>query len=156
MSTVRQTKIANLHPNRRGLIVEFKIIKLEAARTVKNRRDGSTHRVADILVGDETGCILLTLWDDNIAQVQEGKVFRITNGQTGLFQERLRLSLGPKGELQPSTVVISEVNTENNLSMVRHAQKDNRRGHGRRDSDRSHPVRRRKGFKWTRVEENSS
>lgn len=151
MSTLRQTHIADLQPNRRGLVIDFKVLKTEAPRTVTNRSDGSSHRVADVLVGDSTGCVLLTLWDNDITRATVGSVLRMASGQTGFFQGRLRLSLGRGGSLQPSTATISEVNTERNLSVAVHPAQDPSRGRGRRDDDRGPPIRRTKGFKWSRI-----
>jgi replication factor A1 len=151
LSTQRQTHIADLQPNRRGLVIDFKVLKTEAPRTVTNRSDGSSHRVADVLVGDSTGCVLLTLWDNDIALAQVGSILRMTSGQTGFFQGRLRLSLGRGGALQPSTTSITEVNTERNLSIAVHPAQEASRGRGRPGDDRGPPIRRTKGFKWSRI-----
>ena len=105
-------KLANLQPYQRGITFSFKVVKTEAVRKVQSRNDGSNHRVADVLIGDETGVMLLTLWDDDIAKVEEGKSFRVVGGQSGLFQGRMQVSLGRSGKLEPSEQEISEVNTE--------------------------------------------
>lgn len=155
VAAVRQTKIATLQPNRRGLVVEFKLLKIKEVRTVKSRRDGSTHRVADILIGDESGSIILTLWDEAIERIEEGKVFRLMGGKTTLFQGRLQLGLNPSGKIEISTTEIPTVDTTNNLSQAHQA---NPRGHkrsDRRSSDQRPQIRRTKGFYWTRIKRNS-
>jgi hypothetical protein len=91
------------------------------------------------------------LWDNDITRATVGSVLRMSSGQTGFFQGRLRLSLGRGGSLQPSTATISEVNTERNLSVAVHPAQDPSRGRGRRDDDRGPPIRRTKGFKWSRI-----
>jgi len=58
------------------------------------------HRVADALVGDETGCVVLTLWDDNIDKVNEEATLQITNGYVNLFRGNMRLNIGRYGSFQ--------------------------------------------------------
>jgi len=86
-------------------------------------RDGSAHKVCDALVGDETGVVYLTLWDDNIAKVNEGDSIRVENGYVTLFKGNIRLNIGKYGKLdmakEPLTV---EVNTENNVSSKAYEQ----------------------------------
>lgn len=155
MSKSQVLKLANLRPYQRGITVDFKVLKTEAVRKVQSRHDGSNHRVADILIGDETGVMLLTLWDDDIALIENGKVFQLANGQTGLFQDRLQLSLGRNGKLEPSTTNIPEVNTERNHSTKPHSTPKDQKGRKKPHDRRSPPVRRTRGFKWSRVEQKS-
>ena len=110
-------KIEGLTPRSRRVNVIVKVVSKSQVRDVTSRRDYSVHRVADALVGDETGCVYLTLWDDNIDSVKEGDSVSIKNGYINLFKNSMRLNIGRYGSfevLEEST--ISEVNTENNLS----------------------------------------
>ena len=155
MSDTRAQKLANLQPYQRGITINFKIIKTEAVRKVQSRQDGSNHRVADVLIGDETGIMLLTLWDDEISTVENGKAFRIVGGQSNLFQGRLQVSLGRSGKLEPSDQSISEINTERNLSSKPRNPPSGAKGKKRPDSRRDTPVRRTRGYKWSRIERKS-
>jgi replication factor A1 len=155
VSDTRVQKLANLQPYQRGITINFKVIKTEAVRKVQSRSDGSNHRVADVLIGDETGVMLLTLWDDEISTVENGKAFRIVGGQSSLFQGRLQVSLGRSGKLEPSDQSISEVNTERNLSSKPRNPPSDAKGRKRPDSRRDTPVRRTRGFKWSRIERKS-
>ena len=115
-------KIEELTPNSRGVNVIVKVVSKGEARDVMGR--GGQHRVADALVGDETGCIYLTLWDENIDQIGEDETISITNGYVNLFRGNMRLNIGRYGSfevLDEST--IEEVNTENNLSQKRYEQR---------------------------------
>ncbi len=81
------------------------------------RRDGAAHRVSDALVADETGCIYLTLWDDNITKVNEGDMVSVKNGYINLFRGNMRLNIGRYGTLEVSDQALAgEANTENNKS----------------------------------------
>jgi len=70
----------------------------------------------DALVGDETGCLYLTLWDDNIDKINEGDTVTINNGYVSLFKGSMRLNIGRYGSFKPAEAPIAEVNQANNLS----------------------------------------
>lgn len=135
-------KIEELTPNSRGVNVVVKVVSKGEARDVMGR--GGQHRVADALVGDETGCIYLTLWDENIDQINEEETINITNGYVNLFRGNMRLNIGRYGNfkvLEEST--IEEVNTENNLSQKRYEQRRRfRPGQSRYGGRRSYQRRR--------------
>src|SRR5512137_353300 len=86
-------------------------------------RDGSPHKVSDALIGDETGVVYLTLWDDNIEKVNDGETVRVENGYVTLFKGNIRLNIGKYGKLEPAqTPLAAEVNTENNVSSKAYEQ----------------------------------
>jgi replication factor A1 len=69
------------------------------------------------LVGDETGCVYLTLWDDNIEKVNDGDTIKVGNGYVSLFRGNMRLNVGRYGTLEVAKEALAgEVNTENNMS----------------------------------------
>jgi len=115
-------KIEKLGPNSREVNAIVKVVSKSEVRNVTGR-DYSVHRVADALVGDETGCVVLTLWDDNIDKVNEEATLQITNGYVNLFKGNMRLNIGRYGSLQIlKESPITKVNTENNLSEKRYEQ----------------------------------
>ena len=73
-------KVGDLTPNSREINVIVKVASKGQTREVPSGRDYSIHKVADALVGDETGCVYLTLWDDNVSKVNEGDMIGIKNG----------------------------------------------------------------------------
>jgi len=116
-------KVGDLTPNSREVNVTAKVVSKSEVRNITSRRDYSTHRVADALVGDETGCVYLTLWDDKIDQVNEEDTISIQNGYVNLFRGSMRLNVGKYGSLETlEESPISEVNTENNLSDKQYEQ----------------------------------
>jgi len=127
------TKVEKLTPNSREVNTIVKVISKSEVRNVTGR-DYTTHRVADALVGDETGCVYLTLWDDNIDKINEEATLRVTNGYVNLFRGNMRLNIGKYGSFQLlEESPIKEVNTENNLSDRRYEQERRYgRGYGER------------------------
>jgi replication factor A1 len=110
-------KISELNPSSRAVNVLAKLISKSEIRNVAAGRDGEPHKVSDAMVGDETGCIYLTLWDDNIEKVKDGDTILIKNGYINLFRGNMRLNVGRYGTLEISeTPLAGEVNSENNMS----------------------------------------
>jgi replication factor A1 len=128
-------KVGDLTPESRAVNVIAKVVSKSEVRSIATGRDGAPHRVCDALVGDETGCVYLTLWDDNIEKVKEGETISIGNGYVTLFRGNMRLNVGRYGTLETAKEAIKgEVNTENNLSTkVYEQQRRPFRGRGRRD-----------------------
>jgi replication factor A1 len=112
----RSMKIGDLNERSRQVNVVAHVSNVSQPREVSSRADGSTHKVTEALVGDETGSILLTLWDDAIGKVSEGKNVDIKNGYVSVFKGSMRLNIGRFGEIGDSDAEIANVNTENNLS----------------------------------------
>jgi replication factor A1 len=112
-----EAKVGELTPASRAVNVTAKVVSKSEIRDIPMGRDGSAHRVCDALVGDETGSIYLTLWDDNIAKVNENDTLRVENGYVTLFKGNMRLNIGKYGKLEPAKEPLAgEVNTENNVS----------------------------------------
>ena len=135
-------KIEKLTPNSREVNTIVKVVSKSQVRNVTGR-DYSIRRVADALVGDETGCVYLTLWEDNIDKINEEATVRITNGYVNLFRGNMRLNIGRYGSFKLiDESPITEVNTENNLSDKRYEQERRYRPYrqprygGRRDYQR--------------------
>lgn len=115
-------KIEKLTTSSREVNTIVKVVSKSEVRNVTGR-DYSVHRVADALVGDETGCVYLTLWDDNIDRVKEEATLQVTNGYVNLFRGNMRLNTGRYGSFEVlEESPIEEVNTENNLSDKRYEQ----------------------------------
>ncbi|HID90869.1 TPA: single-stranded DNA-binding protein [Candidatus Bathyarchaeota archaeon] len=121
-------KIVDLKPGMRAVDVLFKVVEKGEPRETMSRK-----RVADVLVGDETGCVVMTLWEEKIDQVEAGKNYRIENGYTNIFRGSLRLNVGRYGTLKETDEEVAEVNTENNLSKRVYSEERRpfRRGYGR-------------------------
>lgn len=109
------TKVAFLKPGSRRVNLIVKCVEKKPAKTVTSKRDGSTHVLQEVLVGDDTGCIFLTLWNDQF-EVEESQVILINNGYTNLFKGSLRLSVGRYGKISYLEGEDIEVNTDVNVS----------------------------------------
>jgi replication factor A1 len=118
-----EAKVGDLTPQSKAVNVTAKVVSKTEIREIPVGRDGSAHKVCDALVGDETGVVYLTLWDDNIEKVNEGDSIRIENGYVTLFKGNIRLNIGKYGKLEPAKEPVeAEPNTENNVSSKTYEQ----------------------------------
>ena len=118
-----EAKVGELTPQSRAVNVTAKVVSKSEIREIPMGRDGSAHKVCDALVGDETGVVYLTLWDDNITKVNDGDTIRVENGYVTLFKGNIRLNIGKYGKLEPAKEALTaEVNQENNVSSKAYEQ----------------------------------
>ncbi len=131
-------KISELRPRIR-VDATFKVLEKSEPRVTRTGK-----RVTEALVGDDSGTVLMTLWEETIDEVDVGKTYTLENGYANLFKGSLRLTTGRMGSVEESEEDIGEVNTENNMSERRY-QDDRRFGKsfGGRPSYRDRPYRRR-------------
>ncbi len=140
-------KVGELTPQSKAVNVVAKVVSKTEIREIPMGRDGSAHKVCDALIGDETGVVYLTLWDENIEKVNEGDSIKIENGYVTLFKGNIRLNTGKYGKLETAEEPLSvEVNEENNVSSKTYEQPRRPfRGGGRGGGGRSFGGRDRRG-----------
>ena len=92
-------KINELRDGMRKVDIEANVIEKSDTREVRSRWTNETYRVADATIEDETGTITLTLWNEQIEQVNVGDRVRIENGYIKSFRDVLQLNSGKYGTL---------------------------------------------------------
>ena len=83
----------------RRVDVEAQVTEKGEPREVTSRRTGETLNVADAVVADESGSIKLTLWNEQIDQVNLNDKIKIANGYVTSFQGEVQLNVGRYGTL---------------------------------------------------------
>ncbi len=133
-----ESKIGDLKPGMRNVSVDFKVLEIGEKREVTSRYDSSSHSVTEAKIADETGNVLLTLWDQTIDEVEAEKTYRLENGYTNLFKGHLRLNVGRYGKLESIEKEFEDVDTENDISAPEHEQprRSRRGGYGSYGGDR--------------------
>jgi replication factor A1 len=124
-------KVKDLNTNSKHVNLLAKVLSLSETREVPARYGGSTNRVAEARIGDETGTILLTLWNENIDLIKPNDVIMIKNGYINVYRRTMRLNVGKYGSIEKSDAQISEVDTSNDMS-----EKEVEGGYGGRRFDR--------------------
>lgn len=83
----------------RKVDIEGNVIEKSDAREVRSRWTNETYQVADATLEDETGTITLTLWNEQVTQVNVGDRVKIENGYIKSFRDVLQLNSGKYGTL---------------------------------------------------------
>ena len=115
-SEINYMKVGELAPNIREVNLVAKVLELGEIRDVVNRQTGEEHKVMDVLIGDETGTVYFSAWNEHIDSVQENETYQFLNAKTILFRRNIRLSLGRSGQIEGAEEKIDKVETENNVS----------------------------------------
>jgi replication factor A1 len=119
-------QIAELSPYSRGVNLKVCVINKGQETEVVSRKDGSVYRVAEALIGDPSACVLMSLWNETIAMVEEGSNYKITNAYITVFKNSMRLNLGRKGTMEKIDEEI-QANQDVNMSEKRYESQFNPR-----------------------------
>ncbi len=91
--------IKDLRDGAKRVDVQAKVVEKGDVREVKSRFNDATYRIVDAVVADETGSIKLTLWNEQIEQVNVGDNIKIENGYVTSFKGEIQLNVGKFGKL---------------------------------------------------------
>jgi len=97
------------------------ILKVSNSNQVveKTRTDNSKIRIAECLVGDNTGAVILTARNEQIDHVQPGKTIIVRNAKIDMFKGFMRLAVDKWGKIEQAKEPAKfEVKNDNNLSAV--------------------------------------
>lgn len=83
----------------RRVDIEANVIEKSDAREVRSKYTNETYMVAEATIEDETGTIVLTLWNEQVKQVNVGDRVKIENGYIKSFRDVLQLNSGKYGSL---------------------------------------------------------
>ncbi len=100
-----------------GLNLLVKVAEISEIRTVTVKKDNSKHELLDVLVGDETGCVILTLWDKQIPKITGYNTYQINNAYLSEYNGGYRLNISRNGSIHKVDRDIS-VNLLHNLSLL--------------------------------------
>tara|TARA_B100000214_G_C23586488_1_gene454296 strand:- start:14 stop:475 length:462 start_codon:yes stop_codon:yes gene_type:complete len=113
-----------------------KVISLDEPRSMDNGT-----MVCEGLVGDETGTVIMSFWNDEIEVAQNDVVLDLKDARANLVRGHMRLSLGKKGSMKESNTTLDNIKQSVNLSdleyeMPRMGGRGGPRGGGRKPSGR--------------------
>lgn len=91
--------IKDLRNGMKRVVVEGKVIEKSETREVRSRFGDKTYNVATAIIEDETGTIKLTLWNEQINQVNVNDKIKVENGYVTSFRGEIQLNIGKYGEL---------------------------------------------------------
>jgi replication factor A1 len=94
-----KVNIKDLRNGMKRVTVEANVVEKGETREVRSRYKDETYNVADAVVADETGSIKLTLWNEQIDQVDVGNKIKIENGYVTSFKGEVQLNVGKFGTM---------------------------------------------------------
>ena len=92
-------EISELKAGMRNVSITGKIDSVGEPRTV-NLKAGGTNTVADAIISDESGSIKLSLWGEEVNNVQPGDRVSVENGYINTFRGENSLNVGKFGKLK--------------------------------------------------------
>ena len=92
-------KISELRNGMKRVEVEGTIVDKGNTRQVQSRFKDETYNVADAVVQDDSGTIKLTLWNEQIDQINVNDKIKIENGYVTSFKAEMQLNVGKYGKL---------------------------------------------------------
>ena len=90
--------VSELKPGTGNVSLELEVVSKDNEREIN--KYGRKLRVANFTVKDESGSIVLVLWNEQIDQVKEGGKIKIENGYVNEWQGAAQLTLGKFGKLE--------------------------------------------------------
>lgn len=136
---IKFIKVGELSPNIRDVNLVAKVLELGEVRTVTSRNSGEEHQVMDILIGDDSGIVYFSAWNEQIEKIKNEETYQFRLAKTILFKRNIRLSLGKQGFLEDSKEKVESVEESNNVSTEEHdipRRWDNRSSGGSKRYDR--------------------
>ncbi len=127
------TKIADLTPESKSVNVIAKVLSVGEPKEIPSKY-GPSRKVAEVPIADESGSVVLSLWQDQIGTVSEGETIQIENGYVSLVKGHIRVNVGKYGKITKSEVDVSDPSTGVNVSDKEYEQPERRPYNNRRRS----------------------
>jgi replication factor A1 len=81
--------------------VNLEGVKVTELSPVKEfSRMGEPGRVCNATIEDDSGSVALTLWNDEIDEVEEGDILNIKNGYVKMWRGNMQVNTGRKGSFE--------------------------------------------------------
>ena len=104
-------KVDELTPRTGRVNMPVKVISLDEPRSMDNGT-----MVCEGLVGDETGTVIMSFWNDEIEVAQNDIVLDLKDARANLVRGHMRLSLGKNGSMKVSEAALDSIKQSVNLS----------------------------------------
>lgn len=115
------TKVDQLRPGTSGHNITVKVVDSKLVMQ-RGRSDGPQVRqmkIAECLVGDETGMIIFTARNDQVEKMKAGTTVTLRNAKIDMFKGSMRLAVDRWGRVEvaeePADFTVKE---DNNLSLI--------------------------------------
>jgi len=90
-------KISELAADSRKVEIQGKIVQKEESREVSTKF--GRKKVCNAVIEDESGSIMLVLWEADVDKINEGDTVKVENGYVNEWKGTLQLNIGQYGKL---------------------------------------------------------
>ncbi|KAK9816635.1 hypothetical protein WJX72_003094 [[Myrmecia] bisecta] len=112
------TEVAALRPDTSGHNLTVKVLDAKLVLSRPGRLQGPPTRIAECLVGDQSGVIVFTARNEQVDIMQPGSYAILRNAKIDMFRGSMRLAVNQWGKVEAATGLSFEPKTEYNLSLV--------------------------------------
>ncbi len=121
-----EVKVSDLTPNHNRINLKVKVVKIGETKEIPSRY-GPPKKVTEAVVGDDTGVVTMSLWEDQINDINEGDTLFVSNGYISLVQGHMRLNVGKYGSKEVIDEDVGEVNESLDMSEKEYEYNEYRR-----------------------------
>ncbi|XP_072981801.1 uncharacterized protein At4g28440-like [Typha latifolia] len=114
------TKVDQLRPGTNGHTLTVKVVdsKMVLQKSRPNAPQARQMRIAECLVGDETGIIVFTARNEQADLMKTGMTVILRNAKIDMFKGSMRLAVDKWGRVEVTEPADFTVKEDNNLSLV--------------------------------------
>ncbi|PKK81346.1 MAG: single-stranded DNA-binding protein [Thermoplasmata archaeon HGW-Thermoplasmata-2] len=116
-----RTNVKDLTPQSKQVNILAKVVSVGEAKEIPNKFGGEARKVAEAVIGDETGIVTMSLWQEQIGTIAPEEVLAIENGYVSLVQGHVRLNVGKYGKMAKVADAVT-VNSETDASAATYEQ----------------------------------
>ncbi|XP_047324596.1 uncharacterized protein At4g28440-like [Impatiens glandulifera] len=113
-------KVDQLLPQAEGFSITVKVVNSKVI-VPRGRGDGNAprqSRMAECLVGDETGMIIFTARNDQVDLMKAGETVILRNAKVDMFKSSMRLAVDRSGRVEATDAADFTVKEDSNLSLI--------------------------------------
>ena len=108
---VDNLKVDELTPRAGRISMPVKILNLEEPRAMDNGT-----MICEGLVGDETGTVIMSFWNDECETVKDGMTITLKDARANLVRGHMRISLGKHGSMEKAKSELDTIKENVNIS----------------------------------------
>ncbi len=90
--------IASLEPNMSDAVVKFKVLRTKRAKIVWSKKNDRKFLITEREVADDTGKIILVLWNDDASLVRRNKSYILRGGYVRIREYTMHLQRSRTGQ----------------------------------------------------------
>eukprot|EP00878_Enallax_costatus_P002262 GHUV01002436.1.p3 GENE.GHUV01002436.1~~GHUV01002436.1.p3 ORF type:complete len:137 (+),score=27.79 GHUV01002436.1:141-551(+) len=111
-------KVSDLRPGTSGHNLRVKVDKATVVVDRPRGPKGQPIKVAECIVGDESGSIVFTARNEQVELAQAGKYVTLRNAKIDMYRGSMRLGVDQWGKVEALEGQSFKANTDNNLSLI--------------------------------------